>query len=133
MKRKNRVLANNILLDSFIAIVYVALWIALVVGFFCGDFSGLQISFFSLAVIFIWNLIEDYKYTAEKEVVDTIIKNTDFNLNNIEDFLFASHEDVIINLNEIIDDPKNEFRKYRIEYLLERYIYSIPLTYKAKL
>jgi hypothetical protein len=127
-KIKIKQIFNNCLC-WLIVIVYFGFWVALVAGFISGDFYGLQLSFFSLAVLFIWNM----KTTAEKEVVETIIKNTDFNLDNIENFLFASHETVIDNLNEIMRDPKNEFRKYRIQDLLERYIYSIPITYEVNL
>jgi hypothetical protein len=124
---------DNLFKDLIILIVYISLWVALVAGFFMDGLDGLKISFFSFVVLFIWNSIDYNKYKAEKEVVDIIIKNTDFNLKNIEDFLFEPHEDVISNLNEIIDNPKNEFRKSRMESLRNQYIYSIPITYEANL
>jgi hypothetical protein len=80
--------------------IYIGLWVALILGFFSGTFAGLQVAFFSLAVLFIWNTIEDY------QADEAIIKYTDFNLDNIENFPFASHETVIGNLNEIMRDPK---------------------------
>jgi hypothetical protein len=73
-------------------------------------------------------MIEDY------QADEAIIKYIDFNLDNIENFLFASHETVIDNLNEIMRDPKYKFIEITcIEDLLERYIYSIPITYEVNL
>jgi hypothetical protein len=86
-----------------------------------------------LSVLFVWKIIGDYYNTAEKEVVETIIKNTDFNLDNIESFLFNTHKNVIEKLNKIIKHPKNKFRKARIEYFFDCYLDSIPITYEINL
>jgi hypothetical protein len=120
---------DNLFKDWMLFIVYIALWVALIAGFFMDGFDGLKTSLFSLLILNTWH----FRHTAEKELVDIIIKNTDFNLENIENCLFNSSEEVIQDLNEIINDPKNEFRKSRMEDMRTRYIYSIPVTYEVNL
>jgi hypothetical protein len=118
---------DNLFKGCIIFIVYIGLWVALVGGFISGDFSGLQVSLFSLVILYIWGEKETYKEIDEKagrEFVDIIIEN-------IEDCLFSSPLNVIEKLTEIVNDPKNEFRKDRIKELRQRYTCAMPITYEA--